>query len=196
MRSAQRPARGRGRRTLRRAAGIGAILTVAVVAALLAWRSGLDVGGTGSAADEASGVTVVAVVDGDTIEVDGGVRVRLVQIDAPELAEDECWAAESTSALAELIPVGTTVRLAHDPALDAVDRYGRLLRYLHRGRTNVNLELVRRGAASVWFYDGKRGRYAGRLLGAARSAKADAVGLWAGCPATRLDPERAVDTAG
>jgi endonuclease YncB( thermonuclease family) len=181
---------------LRRAAGIGAILTVAVVAALLAWRSGLDVGGTGSAADEASDVTIIAVVDGDTIEVDGGVRVRLVQIDAPEVAEDECWAAESASALAQLIPVGTTVRLARDPALDDVDRYGRLLRYVHRGRTNVNLELVRRGAASVWFYDAERGRYADRLLDAAGRARNEEQGLWGACPATRLDPERAVDTAG
>lgn len=175
---------------------IGAILAVAVVAVLLAWRSGLEVGRTGSAADEASGATVVAVLDGDTIEVEGGVRVRLVQIDAPELEEDECWATESASALAELIPVGTTVRLARDAGLDDVDRYGRLLRYVHRSRTNVNLELVRQGAASVWFYDGERGRYADRLLDAARRARSEERGLWGACPATRLDPERAVDTAG
>ena len=175
MRPRGRSVRGPGRRAGRRTAAVGVLLAVAVATALLV--RGLDLGGTGSAADEASGVTVAAVVDGDTIEVEGGVRVRLVQIDAPEVAEGECWARESAAALAAILPVGTTARLAADPALDDVDRYGRLLRYVHRGRTNVNLELVRQGAASVWFYDGERGRYADRILDAARRARIDVLGI-------------------
>ncbi len=195
MPAAWRPGRSHGRwaqRLLGRAAAIAAIVAIAV--ALIVARSALDRGADGAA--EPTDVEVVTVVDGDTIEVEGGVRVRLVQIDAPEAAEGECWAEESTAVLEELAPVGATVRLAADPALDDVDRYGRLLRYVHRGDTNVNLELVRRGAASVWFYDGERGRHAGLLLDAARGAKRDGLGLWRGCPSTRLDPERAVETGG
>jgi micrococcal nuclease len=93
-----------------------------------------------------------------------------------------------------MLPPGTTITLEADPRLDQVDRYGRLLRYVHRAGTNVNLELVRRGAASVWFFDGDRGRYADRLLAAARDAKAERRGLWGACPRTRLDPAGAVDT--
>ena len=166
----------------------------AAIVALVALIAVLAAGRTGRNAEDPAAATVAAVVDGDTIEVERGVRVRLVQIDAPEVAEDECWAEESTSALAALLPVGSSVRLARDAALDDADRYGRLLRYVHRGDVNVNVELVRRGAASVWFYDGERGRHAERLLAAARLAKRERRGLWGGCPATRLDPERAVET--
>ncbi len=44
-----------------------------------------------------------------------------------------------------------------DPALDRVDRYGRLLRYVVKGSVNVNIALVSRGAATVWFFDGDQG---------------------------------------
>jgi endonuclease YncB( thermonuclease family) len=38
-----------------------------------------------------------------------------------------------------------------------------------------------RGAATVWFYGGKRGRYASRLLNAARQARAAGRGMWGAC---------------
>ena len=80
------------------------------------------------------------------------------------------------------------------PSLDQVDRYGRLLRYLRRGSTNVNIALVREGAAAPYFYGGDTGRYADRLLSAAKAAKAARRGLWGACPGTVLDPTRAVET--
>ena len=139
--------------------------------------------------------TVAAVIDGDTLALRNGRRVRLVQIDTPELAEGECYARASARMLAGMLPPGARISLEADPALDRVDRYGRLLRYVHRSGTNVNLELVRRGAASVWFFEGDRGRYADRLLAAARRAKAARRGLWGACPGTRLDPEAGVETS-
>jgi micrococcal nuclease len=84
--------------------------------------------------------------------------------------------------------------LESDPALDKVDRYGRLLRYIKRAGVNVNLELVRRGAATPYFYRGERGRYASRLLAAAVKARAEKRGLWKACPSTRLDPTRPATT--
>jgi endonuclease YncB( thermonuclease family) len=133
------------------------------------------------------------VVDGDTIELRNGRRVRLVQIDAPE-ASGECFGAEAGAMLGSILPPGTRVTLEGDPALDDVDRFGRLLRYVRKGRANVNLQLVKRGAASVWFFDGDRGRYADRLLEAARSARDRERGAWGACRA-KLDPTRAFETA-
>ena len=54
------------------------------------------------------------------------------------------------------------MRLTQEPATDAVDRYGRLLRYVIRvrDRLNVNVYLVRIGAAAPYFFDHRRGRYA------------------------------------
>jgi micrococcal nuclease len=127
------------------------------------------------------------VRDGDTIKVAGGATVRLVQIDSPELREGECYAREARAELQRLLPVGTRVRIMADPRLDPVDRFGRRLAYAFKEDENVNTTLVARGAASVWFFHGRRGRYAGELLAAARRAKAAEVGLWGACPGTRLD---------
>jgi endonuclease YncB( thermonuclease family) len=137
-------------------------------------------------------VEVTRVVDGDTIDVSSGKRVRLVQIDTPE-AGGECYGAEAAAELGRLLPVGTRVALERDPALDNADRYGRLLRYVFKDGTNVNLVLVRRGAASVWFYDGERGRYADQLHAAAEKASRQGRGAWGACRA-KLTPFESFDT--
>jgi micrococcal nuclease len=142
-----------------------------------------------------SDVAVVAsVYDGDTLTLRDGRRVRLLQIDTPELGSGECYSRAARTALVALAPLGKTVLLEADPALDRVDRYGRLLRYVKRNGVNVNLELTWRGAAAPYFYRGDRGRYAGWLLRAAQNAKAAKRGLWTACPRTVLDPFRAVST--
>lgn len=147
------------------------------------------------AATEGPGAFAVArVVDGDTLTLANGERVRLLQIDAPEIGQGECYARASRTALLQLTPVGSRVTLVTDAALDRVDRYGRLLRYVRRGSVNVNLELVRRGAAAPYFYDGDRGRHADALMAAATTAKARKRGLWGARPSTRLDPYRQVET--
>ncbi len=138
--------------------------------------------------------TVAYVYDGDTLTLTSGYRVRLLQIDTPELGSGECYSRAARTALVNLVPAGSRIGLEADAALDKVDRYGRLLRYIHRGSLNVNVELVRRGAAAPYFYDGDRGRYANELYALARRAKAAKRGLWGACPGTQLDPYRAVDT--
>jgi micrococcal nuclease len=150
---------------------------------------------TATAASPArEGGRVERVVDGDTLVLAGGTRVRLVQIDAPELGSGECYSRAASTELRRLLPAGARVSLVRDPRLDDRDRYGRLLRYVLAGSVNVNLELVRRGAATPWFYDGDRGRYAGALLAAAHQARAARKGLWRACPSTRLDPTRPATT--
>jgi endonuclease YncB( thermonuclease family) len=164
-----------------------------VVAASILALAGCSNGAGSDAASPQEETTVARVIDGDTLETRAGERVRLVQIDAPEVDEGECYAREASAALRSLVPPGTAIRLEADPRLDEVDRFGRLLRYVHRGETNVNLELVRRGAASVWFFEGDRGRYADDFLDAAHTARGDERGLWGGCPNARFDPEEGVD---
>jgi endonuclease YncB( thermonuclease family) len=139
-------------------------------------------------------VRVQYVIDGDTIVLANGAHVRLVQIDAPEVQERECYGAQSRTFLRRLLPPGATVRIEADPLLDQVDRYGRLLRYIFRGPTNVNLELIRQGAATVWFYRHDRGRYATQFYRSALVARAAHRGLWGACPGTPFDPYHAADT--
>jgi endonuclease YncB( thermonuclease family) len=142
-----------------------------------------------------TGATVTEIIDGDTIALANGARVRLLQIDTPELASAECYATRAKSALERMLPVGARVRLVADRALDRVDRYGRLLRYVvYRGR-NLNRALVARGDAAPYFFDGDRGRLAGPLYNAAVVARRRRRGLWRSCPATQLAPTAAVATS-
>jgi endonuclease YncB( thermonuclease family) len=129
------------------------------------------------------------VIDGDTLDLDSGDRIRLVQIDAPE-SKGECYGRKAGKVLRQLLPAGIHVRVVRDMKLDDRDRYGRLLRYVFTGRKNVNLVLVQQGAASVWFYGGDRGKYARPLLSAARKAARTRTGAWGACEAS-LDPTRA-----
>ena len=162
------------------------LASISVALALLAAGCG-----HGDTTGDAEAV-VARIADGDTLVLTDERRVRLVQIDAPEEHEGECYAAGATTALERLVPPGATVTLEADPALDDVDRFGRLLRYVLRNDRNVNLELVRAGAAAPWFFDGDRGRYADDLLAAAEAARDARRGLWQACPGTRLDPAQAL----
>jgi micrococcal nuclease len=139
---------------------------------------------------------VAVVLDGDTIVLQDGRHVRLVQLDAPETDERECYADQAKTALYQLIPPGTDVEIETDPALDKVDRFGRTLAYVKKDGTNINLELVRSGAAAPWFFEGDRGRYASDFLQAADEARQHHRGLWGECPGTALDPLHSVEARG
>jgi micrococcal nuclease len=168
---------------MRRALVVLVVLPVALVAAQI----------SGASVEARIGV-VSSIYDGDTLTLAGGQRVRLLQIDTPELGSGECYSRAARTALLNLLPVGSRVVLETDPALDQVDRYGRLLRYLVRSGLNVNIELVRRGAAAPYFYRGQRGAYAATLLTAAKAARSARRGLWGSCPHTSLDPNGPITT--
>lgn len=138
---------------------------------------------TGSETTKPRTFAVARVIDGDTIDLDTGDRIRLVQIDAPE-KEGECYNRAATGLLRKLLPEGTALRLRADRALGKRDRYGRLLRYVFKGKRNINLVLVQKGAASVWFFNGDRGRYAAKLARAADQARNHGRGAWGACEAS------------
>jgi endonuclease YncB( thermonuclease family) len=140
---------------------------------------------------------IARVVDGDTVNLMNGARVRLVQIDTPEVYySPECYGEQASAVMTRLLPPGTLVRLYGEPKTDAVDQYGRLLRYVFRVRDglNVNVQLVRVGAAAPYFYDYRRGRYASLLVRLALRARARNAGLWGHCPGTPYDPNHGVST--
>ena len=139
-------------------------------------------------------IKITSIVDGDTIKLSDGTSVRLLQIDSPELRGNECYATEAQKALAKLINRSGKISLTTDPNLDEVDRYGRLLRYLFIGKRNINLEMVRIGAAAPYFYRSERGLYSEKLIKAAQSARANSRGLWSACPNAKLEPNRALAT--
>ena len=87
-------------------------------------------------------VTVVEVIDGDTIVVEGGYHVRYIGVDSPET--DEFYYSEAKQMNADLI-AGKKVRLGSD--ITDKDKYGRLLRYVYVDDIFINAEMVRQGCA-------------------------------------------------
>jgi endonuclease YncB( thermonuclease family) len=98
------------------------------------------------------GVVVIEVVDGDTIVVAGGQRVRMIGIDTPE--RGQCGYYEATAALTALVGLRPVVLVGG--ARDDVDRYGRLLRYVEVDGVDANLEMLRNGHARAR-YDSRDG---------------------------------------
>ena len=114
-------------------------------------------------------------IDGDTVEIKGE-RIRLVQIDTPELGT--CYAKEAREYTRDFIEREGAIRLERDRKLDNRDAYGRPLRYLIKGERNLNLELVRGGYAKPMFFNKVRGKYATLIEKYAASAKANRLGVW------------------
>ncbi len=89
------------------------------------------------------------VVDGDTVQLRGGERVRLIGLNAPELAHDgrpaEPLAARSKQALADLLPRDRDIYL--QPGAKPRDHYGRRLAhlFLRRDGGSIEAEQLRRG---------------------------------------------------
>jgi micrococcal nuclease len=137
--------------------------------------------------------TVASIYDGDTLTLNNGAKVRLLQIDTPELSSGECYGQEAKQALIKLVGK-SQVTLEGDTASADRDRYGRYLRYIFVGKKNLNLELVKIGAAAPYFYQGEKGKYSNKILKAAERAKSKKLGLWGKCPNTQLVPTKALDT--
>jgi micrococcal nuclease len=135
----------------------------------------------------AANATVVAVVDGDTVDLafgDDDERVRLIGIDTPETKRPdepvECFGPEATAFTERLLPVGTAVRVERD--LENRDAYGRLLGYVYRAADGifVNYELVRHGYATPLTIEPNTA-HADAFVDAARAAEGADAGLWSEC---------------
>jgi endonuclease YncB( thermonuclease family) len=157
---------------------------------------GVPLQGTQSCAPTRSD-RVACVLDGDTFDIgrcgddEVGERVRLLGIDAPELAHEgtpaECYGDEATRALDDLIGDSEVV-LEFDET--CVGEFGRTLAWVFvtdaadtdAEPVNVSLALVERGYARLYTeFEFDRLRYANQLTAAERSAQAARVGLWDAC---------------
>ncbi len=124
--------------------------------------------------------TVERVVDGDTVVLDGGERVRLIGIDTPETVDPRRpvqWYGKEASDRARSLLAGRGVRVEYDVA--RADRYGRTLAYLYlEDGTQVNLVMIEDGYAFASRYP-PNVRYADSYSAAQRAAREAGKGLWA-----------------
>jgi len=119
---------------------------------------------------------VTEVIDGDTITIKGGFKVRYIGIDTPEIyPREEPLAQEAWQANRTLVE-GKIVTLERD--VSETDRHGRLLRYVYVDSIFVNAELVRLGLAEAKAYPPDN-KYQNLLEELEAEAKSKKLGIWA-----------------
>ena len=98
-------------------------------------------------------IKVTRVIDGDTVLLENGEKLRYIGINAPELGKTEateCFALEATTENQRLVE-GQSIRIEKD--ISERDVYGRLLGYVYlKDGTFVNMELVENGFANAASY--------------------------------------------
>ena len=144
-----------------------AMITVAL---LYGYLSGaFEPARSGEVPSSAEKHTLKRIIDGDTVELTDGTRIRLHGIDTPE--RDQPYGKQATRQLDKLL--GRTVYVEEKDT----DRYGRVVAVLWSADgTNANAAMVCGGHA--WWYE----RYARRdseLRDCQRDAQAESLGLWA-----------------
>jgi micrococcal nuclease len=118
----------------------------------------------------------VRVVDGDTLELDGGERVRLIGVDTVDPRRPVQYFGKEASAFTRRLAQGKTVRLEYDQ--DTQDRYGRTLAYVYLpDGAFLNAEIIRQGYGHA--YTQFPFRYQAEFLALERAARAQGRGLWA-----------------
>lgn len=124
---------------------------------------------------------VVAVLDGDTIVISGGEKVRYAGLNTPESRHPdklpEYCGQEAFEANRRLV-AGKTVRLEYGE--QPRDKYGRLLAYVYVDSLFVNAELIRQGYAQVSTYKDNQ-RHHAEFERLQQHAIAARHGMWGGC---------------
>lgn len=126
---------------------------------------------------------VTRVIDGDTLEIEGGEKVRYIGINTPELHDPrkkiECFGKEAFEKNKKLVE-GKTVTLIKD--ISETDKYGRLLRYVYVDDLFINGVLVKEGFAYAVSYPPDIAKQ-DQFLEMQRFAKEQSKGLWKSCEA-------------
>lgn len=156
-----------------RAAPFGALLAVAVLAVVSAPSRGFA--RDAPARDVWRGVKVLAVLDGDTIDVDKAgekKRIRFFGVDSPEKAQDA--GQDAKRFMTELL-ADQTVDIE---VMEAGGIHGRVIGLIRRGDVIANEELVRNGWGWVYRQYCKVDEFCTRWITMEDAARDARVGLW------------------
>ncbi|MFH1791814.1 MAG: thermonuclease family protein [Candidatus Omnitrophota bacterium] len=152
---------------------LSAAVALVLIAAVTLYKCGSDTG-----SGKARLYYVKRVIDGDTILLNTGERVRYIGINTPEIHHPtkgvERLGHEAADFNQRLVG-GKWVRLEFD--IEPRDRYGRLLAYVYAGDVFVNAELVREGYAEVYTFP-PNVKHADLFLDLQRAARSGRKGLW------------------
>ena len=153
------------------------------------WKFSLPFGKSYNYAD----ILVKRVIDGDTLELESGERVRLIGIDTPEVHEsnklhrDSQRTGQDMSTIQKLgmrsweftekLVEGKRVSLEFDA--EKYDKYNRLLAYVYLKKegTFVNAQIIKEGYASTMTFP-PNVKYADLFVKLYQEARNNKRGLW------------------
>jgi micrococcal nuclease len=143
----------------------------------------IAVAACGGGADTA---IVTNIVDGDTVDLDTGVRVRYLMVDTPESTggATDCFGQNAKTFNSDLV-LNKEVELTYD--VEREDRFGRTLAYVSVDGMEVNTLLVERGYGCVLYIppNGEDRRTEFETLEA--TAKQELRGMWGQCTDVTCD---------
>jgi micrococcal nuclease len=137
-------------------------------------------------------ILVTRAVDGDTLQLQTGERVRLIGIDTPEVHESDKLYRDSQRTKTDIATIQAMGRLSYEFTkklvegkrvslefdVEKFDRYKRILAYVYlKDGTFVNAEIVKQGYASLMTIP-PNVKYAQFLLELYREARENKRGLW------------------
>jgi micrococcal nuclease len=123
---------------------------------------------------------VERVVDGDTIVLETGEKIRYLMVDTPEITNghDDCYGAQARDYNESLV-LGQTVELTYDE--QCTDSYGRLLAYVETPDGEANTLLVRRGYGCVLYIPPNGSARQDEFEDLEDEARAEYEGMWGSC---------------
>ncbi len=129
-------------------------------------------------------ILIKRVIDGDTVELENGERVRLIGVDTPEIYDERkpvMYFAQEASNFTKRMAEGKKVRLEFDENneyLKHKDKYGRTLAYIYlEDGTFLNAEIIKQGYGFA--YTKFPFKYMEELRKYQQEAMENERGLWA-----------------
>lgn len=138
-------------------------------------------------------ILVKRVVDGDTIQLESGERLRLIGIDTPEMHDSSKLYRDSRKTNQDVETIKKLGRISYEFTRKLIegkrvslefdvekhDKYGRLLAYVYlKDGTFVNVEIVKLGFASLMTIPPNI-KYADLFKALFKEARENNRGLWA-----------------
>jgi micrococcal nuclease len=143
---------------------------------------------TGPAPSECGPTSAVVdhVIDGDTVVLETGERIRYILVDTPEISngENDCYGAEARD-YNHLLVTGRAVTLVYDEECE--DFYGRLLAYVSVDEVEVNRTLLEDGYACILHISPNGDERVAEYQSLENAAKADGIGMWSACGTVPCD---------
>ncbi len=125
--------------------------------------------------------TVDSAIDGDTLLLADGTKIRLLLVDTPEITKgkNDCFGQEAAAFTTARV-VGKTVDLAYDEA-SCTDRYGRTLAYVQVDGVELNTELAQGGYACFLYVSPGGEARQDEFQTYEAEAKTNRTGMWGSC---------------